>query len=61
MNPPGIEHMKWFPSMEVYASTHTNRVNNAQLRQDLQEYYSEYASCESRVSFNVQMLHAPQQ
>ena len=61
-NPAGsIGHMEWYPSMEIYASTHGNRVNNAQLRQDLQEYYSEYASCESRVSFNVQMLHAPQQ
>ena len=51
----------WFPNMEVYASTHGNRVNNAELRQNLQEYYSEYMNCESRVSFNVEMLHSPQQ
>ena len=53
--------MEWFPSMEVYAATHGNRVNNAELRQNLQEYYSEYMNCESRVSFNVEMLHSPQQ
>ena len=61
-NPAGtVGHMEWFPNMEVYASTHGNRVNNAELRQNLQEYYSEYMNCESRVSFNVEMLHSPQQ
>ena len=61
-NPAGtVGHMEWFPNMEVYAATHGNRVNNAELRQNLQEYYSEYMNCESRVSFNVEMLHSPQQ
>ena len=61
-NPAGtVGHMEWFPNMEVYAATHGNRVNNAELRQNLQEYYSEYMNCESRVSFNVEMLHSPRQ
>ena len=61
-NPAGtIGHMEWYPSMEVYAANHGRRVNNAESRQDLQEYYSEYANCESKVSFNVEMLHSPQQ
>jgi hypothetical protein len=59
-NPAGsVGHMEWYPSMEAYAASHGRRVNDADTREDLQEYYSEYMNCESRVTFNVEMLHAP--
>ena len=44
-----------------YHGSEIRTPNNAESRQDLQEYYSEYANCESKVSFNVEMLHSPQQ